>query len=532
MRRLFIALACSVVGLLVIAPLGTKAQEVESGSCASRVAGDFDVDGFDDLAVGVPGQDVDGANSAGGVHIIYGTASGLSGSSDDFITQDSGSVLDRSEAGDHFGACLVAGDFNDDGEDDLAIGVPGENIGTTADAGAVSVIYGSTLGLDAVGPPADQFIHQNTPGTPGVSEEEDLFGSALGAGDFDSDGRDDLAVGAPGEDVSDLVDAGAVNVFYGANGGLATGPISGIVSPQLWYQDIAGVVDSSQRRDEFGASLASGDFNGDGEDDLAVGVPGQRVDGAKRAGGVHVLNGGGSGLSAAGDKLWTQDILADDPEELDRFGATVASGDFDSSGDDDLAIGVPEEDGSTGAVHIVYGSNDGLDAGSDQFFTQDDMATGDPAEGDDLFGASLASADFEDDGDDDDDLAIGVPGEDGEAGAVEIVYGDPTLGLDPTDPNQQHLSQDTFDVGEDAESGDEFGHDVLAGDFNDDAEFDLAIGVPGEEVAGEGNAGLVNVIYSNGTFLDPSVVPDEFWTQDASLEDDPEAGDRFGAALG
>jgi hypothetical protein len=73
---------------------------------------------------------------------------------------------------------------------------------------------------------------------------------------------------------------------------------------------------------------------------------------------------------------------------------------------------------------------------------------------------------------------------------------------------------------------------VVGGDFDGSDDHDLAIGAPGEDIGSEGNAGLVNVIYSNGASLDPSVEPDEVWAQDGSLGGDVEAGDRFGAALG
>jgi hypothetical protein len=121
------------------------------------------------------------------------------------------SVEGAAEADDFFGQALAADDFNGDGQDDLAIGVPFEDVDGIGDAGAVNVLYGEGSGLARTG---NQIWHQNVAGVEGEAEASDTFGSALAAGHFNDDGRDDLAIGVPQEDIDALADAGAVNVIY------------------------------------------------------------------------------------------------------------------------------------------------------------------------------------------------------------------------------------------------------------------------------------------------------------------------------
>jgi hypothetical protein len=90
---------------------------------------------------------------------------------------------------DRFGSALAAGDFNGNGKADLAVGMPGENFGGATDAGIVVVLYGSTNGLL---PASWERLGQQRVG--GLDESGDQFGLALAAGDFDNDGKDDLAV--------------------------------------------------------------------------------------------------------------------------------------------------------------------------------------------------------------------------------------------------------------------------------------------------------------------------------------------------
>ncbi|MEB3233023.1 MAG: hypothetical protein VKJ64_18605, partial [Leptolyngbyaceae bacterium] len=188
----------------------------------SLIAADFNGDGYDDMAVGAPGEDWNTIGSAGVVNVVYGSFFGLDSAGNQLWTENDTTVLGTPEVGDRFGATLAAGDFDGDGFDDLAIGAPNEDSGIVTDAGKVNILYGSFSGLTSFG---DQEIFDS-----GI-ESFDLFGSSLTTGDFDGDGFDDLAIGAPDEDLPGGVDAGAVSVVYGSFSGLNP------ADRQFWNQD-------------------------------------------------------------------------------------------------------------------------------------------------------------------------------------------------------------------------------------------------------------------------------------------------------
>ena len=114
----------------------------------------------------------------------------------------------------------------------------------------------------------------------GVLESSDRTGEAVSCGDFDGDGFDDLAIGAPGETVGSLASAGAVVVYYGSQFGLT--------HLRAFELTAASVGATAQAGAEFGAALAAGDFDGDGDDELAVAAPGENVGASSQSGRVYV----------------------------------------------------------------------------------------------------------------------------------------------------------------------------------------------------------------------------------------------------
>lgn len=207
---------------------------------ATMVASDFNGDGYSDLALSTPRLTVNGQVNAGAVHVIYGSASGLSAANAQIWTQDLPGVAGGAEPNDLFGAALVAADFGGGPEVDLAIGVPREDLGTVANAGMVHALLGSTSGLTASN---SQVWTQNTAGVPGVNEAGDRFGSTLGAGNFDGNNRADLAIGVPDEAVGTRDHAGMVVILY------STSTALGATGSQAWTQNTVGVPGVAEAND-------------------------------------------------------------------------------------------------------------------------------------------------------------------------------------------------------------------------------------------------------------------------------------------
>ncbi|MER6961601.1 VCBS repeat-containing protein [Streptomyces sp. NPDC000618] len=268
----------------------------------------------------------------------------------------------------------------------------------------------------------------------------------------------------------------------------------------------------------------SPDFNGDGVRDTAIADPDATVSGHARAGLVHVVLGGGKGVVEI-----SQDTanVADAPEDGDQFGFSLAVYDANKDGCSDLAVGIPYEDVGTvkdaGYVQVIYGSTTavGSEFNSRGFIQGETQPLGGGPETDDWLGYAVAAGTsttgfpF---------LVIGVPGEDGAAGAdigvIGYVYG--------TDFQAASVGQDTTGVWEDAEPYDRFGASISATDRH------FVVGAPGESI---GTVGFAGGVVAFRPSINANGVPDPLFGmgQARTVGTNPDLAaqtdDRYGAAL-
>jgi len=406
----------SLIECLTPGDLGSITVEDGARFGSALAVGDFDDDGYDDLAIGLPLRTVNSRSFAGQVIVLYGSPQNLDLQNPQPLTQVP--LPGTPEQGDQFGFSLAAGDLSADGVDDLAIGVPFEGVqgkfGEQENAGAVNVLYGVlNQGLTTSG---SQLIQQDSPGVGLNANEDEYFGYSLAIGQLTGNSFTDLAVGTPREIVFGPGAKGAVIIFPGAVGGLD--PVAG--TEAVWSQESPGILGTAQVGDEFGSALAVGNFDGDLWPDLAIGVPGESELGASQSGAVQILYSNAVGLTDGGNQFIVESTFDPDVDPFDRLGTALAAGDFNADGVDDLAIGAPFDDSlgpmDTGEVDVLYGTSTGLTITGGQVFNMIFFGTLEVA---DFFGAALATGHFFNQNQSSDDLAIGIPGRDGPGGSAD-----------------------------------------------------------------------------------------------------------------
>lgn len=460
---------------LTLAPADSGTAPVANAGFGTAVAmADFNKDGYPDIAVGAPRDGTGAGNSvaSGTVTVFAGGANGPGVGTR--LLQTRFNAAD--EADDRFGSALATGDFNKDGYADLAVGTPGEVVGTIK-AGSIAVFNGSASGLNQA-----RGIDQNDIGrTDGAG---DLFGKSLAAGDFNGDGFTDLAVGAPGKVLSSLR-SGEVTVLKGSASGLAFG----------WLVDQRGGGGANEAGDLFGESLAAGNVlgakTGTVFSDLVIGSPGEAPGSDPQSGGIYVFPGSTAG-PVSGGLGESQSGNGGSNESGDRFGAAVGAADFNKDGWADVVVGSPGEapgtDPQSGTVTILPGGNTALGVGF--AVAGKEVTGGDNGQGD-LFGNAVATGDTNADGFA--DLLVGVPGKAGNAGRLYLWTGQASTTAQPRSltPRTMIRQEDVFGT---SEAGDQFGAALAFADLNRDGRADALVGSPGEAAPGEPAAGTATTL--------------------------------------
>jgi hypothetical protein len=259
-----------------------------------------------------------------------------------------------------FGQAFAVGDFNARGAPDLAV---------SNQDGRVTLFYGEPV-LDS------------TPDLTITGNADSGFGHTLAAGDFNGDGKMDLAVSAPDGLLNDdgtLVADGQVFVYWG---GTSFNSRADVTINHPPFDPNIPIATSF-----FGDSLAVADVNGDRADDLIVGIPGEDQ--------VQVFLGGRN----FGRRT---DFTLSGPEVFSFFGSPVAAGDVTGDGRIDLIVGASQANNVNGVVYVYAGSSSGLFNRSPLI-----VANPDPTGANQAFGGPLAVADLDNDGAL--DLLVGAP---------------------------------------------------------------------------------------------------------------------------
>ncbi|HEU4759065.1 MAG TPA: hypothetical protein VFT91_03690 [Dehalococcoidia bacterium] len=410
--------------------LGIDSQDFAEG-VPSLASGDFNADGYADVLIGAPladGPD-NTRDGAGEAYVILGRPDPPQQID---LTDKADLIIYGAAPDDGLGYSVLAADVNGDGTDDVLVGAPGVS-GTEdprTDQGQVYVFFGAP---DLGG--TRDIAQAAAPVTISGAEGFSRVGHAIASGDVNADGISDIVVGAPfagrfpnTPPGSERTEVGEVYVLFGRH------DLSGYFSVVFDQQNFT--IGGLQPFGQFGASVAAGDVNGDGVDDIIVGAPqSDGPDGAPDSAGLVYVFFGAAGLT--GRVSLTErpaDFTVLGAGERHSLGFPLISADLNADGIADIAVGarLATAPGSstldTGAVYVLFGRRD-LGGTLNLASAPADVTTY-GAQASQLIPSSLASGDLNGDGAA--DLLIGSgtasgPGSRAAAGVAYVVLGGPAF---------------------------------------------------------------------------------------------------------
>ncbi|WP_439342146.1 Calx-beta domain-containing protein [Vacuolonema iberomarrocanum] len=265
---------------------GVAAGDSSGGSVSG--AGDVNGDGIDDLIIGASGADPNGNSFAGTSYVVFGNQTGFGASLDpSALNGSNGFAINGVAAGDSSGFSVSgAGDINGDGIDDLIIGAGGADPNGNSVAGTSYVVFGNQTGFGA-SLDLSTLNGSNGFAINGVAAGDGSGISVSSAGDINSDGIDDLIIGAFRTDLDGNIDAGTSYVVFGNQTGFGASLDLSTLNGSNGFA-INGVAAG----DNSGRSVSgAGDINGDGIDDLIIGAYGADPNGNSFAGTSYVVFG-------------------------------------------------------------------------------------------------------------------------------------------------------------------------------------------------------------------------------------------------
>lgn len=426
---------------------------------AVLVKGDFNNDSFDDLAVSSPYYSTKDKKHCGMVEVYFG--------GDDFFVsmaqperkpdlQIFGSTIES-----QLGTSLAVGDITGDSLDDLIIGSPGSN--------TVYALYGRK---NMVTPRQYDFSSFSPDWTLRGTDPEERFGFAVDATDLNGDHIADILISAPFSRKDQMKRVGKVYGVYGKT-----------YTPSFYNQNMLHVPADlvfwgSRQDDRFGISLAHGDIDGDNKADLAVGSYMATNGTSKQAGTVTLIQG--SKLLSKNKLEFNEqnsDELNHDTSTLltadksfDWFGYSLAFGDLNSDGADDLVMSAFPflRNNKQGNVYILWGEKNG------SFQDKKLSRIIGPSETS-LLGSAVGVADLDHDGAP--DLLIGAatssPGNDEQFGKFYA------LSVFPRNKDLWDFSKIPADLTITGRAEkDWFGNSFVIADFDNDGNRDIVIGAP------------------------------------------------------